>query len=119
MNRRHILKQSTLVGAASFLPMMSVLGASSDSVGARLSSSLSTYSKKSHRDVLPDGTVRIVGSIDDLAAFQEADIHGNLSRMTATDLKVKAEGNLLSFSHRNTSYQIEHVMPGQFRKAIS
>ncbi len=112
MKRREFIKNGTLAGAAILLPSSLVLA-----VGDELSDhravieSLAAYSDRVHPR-LGDGEVHLVASIDRLSDFIDPD---TLSRAFPY-AGMRAEGNVISFTHRNTRYSIENVLPEHFHE---
>ena len=114
MNRRNILKNGTLASAAVLLPAAGAAAAQSQQA---VVGGLSRYSG----NVLPivkGGEVHVLASIDNLTAF--VDDETRQKALPYSDMK--AEGNVLSFTHGGTSYKVENVMPNDFKaraKALS
>jgi len=110
MKRRDLLKNGALIGAATILPATAALAASHKPVA----SSLSAYSKQVAPKATTDGSVHLVASIDDMEVFADHD-----ARHKALPYEgIKAEGNVLSFTHQGTAYKVENVLPENFAKAV-
>lgn len=107
MNRRNLLRNGALAGAAAFLPVTAGF--------AGLHSAIAAYSRQVATRPTPDGSVHLVASIDDLQAFTQNGVH--LQAPTSTN--IHAEGNILSFTHNGTAYRIENVLPENFARAIA
>jgi len=110
MKRRDLIKKGTLAGAAILLPATGMFAAG-DALAAHQSvlSALSAYSAR----VLPKQTgneVHLLASIDNLKAF----VDGGALHQALPDEHVRAEGNVLSFSHRGIRYKVENVLPQHF-----
>ena len=111
MKRRQLLKRGALAGAAAALPA----GIAIAGIHQPVASALGAYSKQVAPKATTDGSVHLVASIDNIDAFIDQDV-----RLKALPYEnIKAEGNLLSFSHQGTDYKIENVLPKHFAKALS
>lgn len=110
MKRRDLIKNGALVGAAAILPVSAAFAASHQPVA----SALGAYSNQVAPTTSSDGSVHIVASIDNMKAFADHDVR---HKALPYD-NIKAQGNVLSFTHQGTDYKIENVLPQHFAKAV-
>ena len=114
MNRRNIIKQGTLASAAVILPAAASSAAQSQQAVLK---GLSAYSG-SVLPVAKDNEVHVLASIDNMEAFVDAEVR----RQALPFDDIKAEGNVLSFTHGGKAYKVENVLPQHFNsraKALS
>ena len=110
MKRRQLLKRGALAGAAAALPA----GIAIAGIHQPVASALGAYSKQVAAKSSGDGSVHLVASIDNMEAFTDHDVR--LKALPYTH--IRAEGNLLTFTHEGVDYTIENVLPPNFAKAL-
>lgn len=111
MNRRALLRNSAMIAAAGALPGLASAAPYHPSVVARLQ----VYSNNIVPRTMPDRSVHVLASIDNMEAFS------NLAARIETlpyD-RIMACGNTLSFTYHGTAYRIENVLPQDFSPTLA